>query len=466
MEASSSQKFHRRPTITYFLYHLRVLPDVYSSLDTNRITVCYFCLSALDLMDALEDVKHHEEIIEWIYSLQCLPQMSPASNNSRSDVGESVPVTWGYVGDVCLPCATEHASCQHCGFLGSAFLGGQRFDENKKAIPLEAKGAVHGHVAMTYTALACLVILGDDLSRVAREPILASLSSLQQEDGRFVAHHSGGESDCRFLYCACAIAFMLGGVKDSVNMVTIQRYVRSCLSYDGGIGLVPGQESHGGSTYTALAGLGLCAEGLEQPLDVAQRLGTTEHAIAQWCLARQLGDWCEDEGAGGFQGRLNKVADTCYTFWVLGALQVLDKGNRIARERIVTMEEEGENKDEDEDKNNSMATTAKGLQSSESLPPDGPSDTSTLTSWLEMYDRDAIRSFLLDTEIGTHDTKRGGFGKTPGAMPDVLHSYYGVCGLALIGNKDDAVLPLDATLSISERSRRRLKEIQKKRGWL
>ena len=123
------------------------------------------------------------------------------------------------IGDVLLPLKSlTISSSDNLLSLGSAFLGGQRFDQNKKAIPIEATGPAHGHVAMTYTALACLIILGDDLSRVAREPILASLSELQQEDGRFVAHHRGGESDCRFLYCSCAIAFMLGGVDGHVNV--------------------------------------------------------------------------------------------------------------------------------------------------------------------------------------------------------------------------------------------------------
>lgn len=42
------------------------------------------------------------------------------------------------------------------------------------------------HITMTYTALACLLILGDDLSRVNREAIIASMKHLQQPNGRFV----------------------------------------------------------------------------------------------------------------------------------------------------------------------------------------------------------------------------------------------------------------------------------------
>lgn len=39
---------------------------------------------------------------------------------------------------------------------------------------------------MTYTGLACLIILGDDLSRVNKGACLAGLKTLQLEDGRSV----------------------------------------------------------------------------------------------------------------------------------------------------------------------------------------------------------------------------------------------------------------------------------------
>ena len=43
-----------------------------------------------------------------------------------------------------------------------------------------------GHIAMTYTAIASLLILGDDLSRVNKTAVLTTLRSLQQDDGRWV----------------------------------------------------------------------------------------------------------------------------------------------------------------------------------------------------------------------------------------------------------------------------------------
>ena len=40
------------------------------------------------------------------------------------------------------------------------------------------------HIAMTYTALSSLLILGDDLSRVDRPAVIEALKALQLPDGR------------------------------------------------------------------------------------------------------------------------------------------------------------------------------------------------------------------------------------------------------------------------------------------
>lgn len=43
---------------------------------------------------------------------------------------------------------------------------------------------VCGHLAMTYTALAILLILGDDLKCINRQAIIQSLAEIQLPDGR------------------------------------------------------------------------------------------------------------------------------------------------------------------------------------------------------------------------------------------------------------------------------------------
>ena len=115
---------------------------------------------ALDALDA-------GRIIRWVYSLQVLPPPDAA--------GEVPPVR----------CA---------GFRGSGYLGA----------PFEVEGSRSSsyydvcHIAMTYTALAILTILGDDLSRVDRAATLRHVRQLQQPDGSFCAF-DGGERHMRFL---------------------------------------------------------------------------------------------------------------------------------------------------------------------------------------------------------------------------------------------------------------------------
>ena len=42
----------------------------------------------------------------------------------------------------------------------------------------------YSHIAMTYTALATLITLGDDLSRVDKAAVVDSLKHLQLDNGR------------------------------------------------------------------------------------------------------------------------------------------------------------------------------------------------------------------------------------------------------------------------------------------
>jgi len=81
----------------YFLRCLELLPAPYASLDTNRLTVAYFCVSGLDVLGSVKRVNA-ARVIEWIYSLQVLPS---------SDSAESAA-----------------APGRSAGFRGGSFMGG------------------------------------------------------------------------------------------------------------------------------------------------------------------------------------------------------------------------------------------------------------------------------------------------------------------------------------------------------
>ncbi|WAR28678.1 PGTB1-like protein [Mya arenaria] len=275
MAAPMKDDFLRDKHVKFFVRCLQVLPGRYSSLDTSRMTIAFFALSGLDMLDALRVVeKEKSSMIEWIYSLQVLPNK-------------------------------EGSNSTLCGFRGSATLGNP-FDAKKaseKSIPYDGS-----HVAMTYTALATLLILGDDLIRVDRQAVLTALRTLQLPDGSFHPVSEPSENDMRFVYCAACVCYILDDWQ-GMDTDKASQYIVKSLSYEGGIGQGPDLEAHGGSTFCAVASLKLM-DRLHNDLTDGQM-----NNLQRWCLFRQL---------SGFQGRPNKPVDTCYSFWVGATLQLLD----------------------------------------------------------------------------------------------------------------------------------------------
>ncbi|XP_033633939.1 geranylgeranyl transferase type-1 subunit beta-like [Asterias rubens] len=270
--------FLRAKHIKFFSRCLQILPQSYTSLDTSRLTVCFFALSGLDVIDSLDVVeKEKQDIIDWIYSLQVLPDPNHYEESSK-----------------------------HCGFRGSATLGTPY--NPSMSIPSESHRYDWGHIAMTYTGLSSLLILGDDLSRVNKPAVVAGLKALQLEDGSFAATLNGSENDMRFIYCACCISSILNNW-NGIDTNKAAEYIHKSLSYDFGLGQGPGQEGHGGTTFCAVASLVLMGR-LDSTFNKRQ-----QERIKSWCIKRQH---------SGFQGRPNKPVDTCYSFWVGATLKLLN----------------------------------------------------------------------------------------------------------------------------------------------
>jgi len=206
----------------------------------------------------------------------------------------------------------------------------------------------------TYTALAILAICGDDFSRVSKKGIISSLPKLQIPDGSFAPVSGGSENDMRFIFCATIISTILNDFS-GMNIDKSVEYILSSQSYDGAIAQYPGQESHGGSTYCAIATLYLLGKLDQLP---------HKDKLIHWCINRQI---------SGFQGRINKPADTCYSFWIGATLTMLGVYENLVEYPM-------------------------------------------------------LKSFILSCE-----TSYGGFGKQPDAYPDVLHTYLSLCGMSLGG---------------------------------
>ena len=198
-------------------------------------------------------------------------------------------------------------------------------------------------------------------------------------------------------------------------------YIVRSQAYDGGIGLGPGLESHGGSTYCAVAALRLLC-----PRAGALVGGGDEQLsprLLEWCMAR-LGGWTVGgEPEGGIQGRTNKPSDSCYTFWVGAVLRML-------REDAIQL------------------APAPAAAAAADIAAAALADALACAS-----------SFALRCA-----RRRGGFSKfcdDPDDPPDPLHSYFALAGLAVLGHpvmaagsyKLDAALGLPRAIVASARAK-------------
>lgn len=288
----SDSIFDRDRHVLFLEMMYQQLPSEYQGQEINRLTLAYFVISGLDILSALDRVDK-EEITSWVLSFQAHPRNKAELNNG-----------------------------QFYGFHGS----------RTSQFPPDENGVlIHNgsHLASTYCALAILKIVGFNFSLIDSESILTSMRNLQQPDGSFMPIKTGAEMDLRFIYCAAAICFMLGDWS-GMDKETAKDYIVNCQSYDGGFGLIPGSESHGGATYCAVASLRLMGY-IENDIlsESAPSSVINVPLLLDWSLQRQAAD-------GGFQGRSNKTSDTCYAFWIGGVLRILGAHKFIDKNALLS----------------------------------------------------------------------------------------------------------------------------------
>ncbi|EGG24480.1 hypothetical protein DFA_02723 [Cavenderia fasciculata] len=296
-----SQSFEIEKHIKYIKRNLMALPSPYTSALPNHLSIVYFMLSGLDILDRLDqeiDDTLSTQIKEFVYSRQILPYYQQPDDNIIN-----------------------------CGFRGANFIG-QPFDNSvqqqqqsttSSSTPSSSSLCLcqsypivacdQSTLANSYCALMILRILRDDLGRVNKKSITNAMKHLQQPDGSYVGASGGGESDMRYLYTACAISFLLEDWS-GIDIDLALQYIRSSFGYEFAFGQGPLQEAHGGSTYCAIAALSLLGL-LDQEFP---KQSVKREKLVQWLVMKQI---------SGFSGRTNKDPDTCYSFWIGASLDML-----------------------------------------------------------------------------------------------------------------------------------------------
>lgn len=394
MTSKASTTFDRARHVKFWKRCSTLLPQDYQSSDASRLSLGFFIVAALDLLGVLEtEVPESERKgwVDWVYSCQVH--------------------TGGFR-----------------GFPGTS-LGAHRNYWNLHWDPAS--------LPSTYLALLTLLILGDDLVRLRREECLHWLGRLQKPNGSFADFQSEdgesvGKDDLRMCYCAVGTACILQAgcgaeAKLPFDETALMGFIANCQGHDGGFGQSPMLEPHSGLNFCAVAALSC----LDRTKEGRRTQGSAcdanyvnmDHNI-DWILQRQT-TWVDEDDSSdeddnssddvpnqpdapeqpahpqpipaGFNGRLGKMADTCYCFWNVGALAILNQQHLI--------------------------------------------------------DIHALRHYL----CGKAQHMIGGFSKAPGAPPDVMHSYLGLAALAV--QKEKGLKELDPVLAVSTDVAKRLVKV-------
>lgn len=165
----------RQRHLKYWLRTLKsALPSAYISTDLSRLSLAFFSVSALDLLDELHTSTTPEERQDWI--------------------------DWIYL----------------CQLPGGGFRGSQATIGSGEVWDVP-------NLPACYFALASLAILGDGFERVDWKGLARFLVKMQREDGGFgewllkggIEGKGGdrimGGEDMRYMYCAMAVRWIMRG---------------------------------------------------------------------------------------------------------------------------------------------------------------------------------------------------------------------------------------------------------------
>ncbi len=413
-----------------------LLPHHYQSNESQRMALAFFMLGSVDIL------------------AQSPAAAPPATNPTEAPTKPQAqqplvsPEDKPRLREWIL--AQQHPGGGFCG-SPSISLPGQMYDDWNFPTDIHGGGkAGLANLAATAFALQLLAVLSEDetaasaFQGVHRVKILQWLRKLQREDGSFgetlaelpgKGEFVGGGYDMRYCYLASMIRWMLRGdakegeaaFVEDFDTERLVRYISSTQTYDGGLAGTSKEEPHAGYAYCAVAALSLLDRPLENsvashPSEVVRKGIRDMPALIHWLVSRQfvyleassddqedddnllqpanLADLSlDDKTLVGFNGRCNKVADSCYTWWTGASLSIL--GHH------------------------------------------------------DLVDVAPARRFLLQKT----QHMIGGFGKKPGNPPDLYHSFLGLAALAVMGEPN--LREFDTSLAITVRTVRKIEKARK-----
>lgn len=407
MSSDQAMNLNKASQIRYVLRHLRMLPPPYQTDDSNRITFGFFALCSLAILGGLDrlDQSERDDYIDWIYC------------------------TWDDTTG---------------GFCGAP-------KQELRSPGTDIPNYDQPHLTHTYTALLILALLtlpstSSERPQLNNSPyvklnlrkLLLFVSNCQCPNGSFSSFPNSPDEDVRFVYCAITILTMVKVDPSTViNVKSTLSFLKSCRRYEGGYGQSPYAEAQGGTTYCVIASLAMLNE-LENSLTEVEYMKTLRWLVDRQgelsnslSIQRESDDLRQDDVSSkspatleapnppatckithflpsdfgysdqmvkpvaGFQGRIGKPLDACYSFWCTGALTIMTKRPTTKHSKVSF------------EHNLTSSTTRK---------------TSKI-----LYDPESNIQFLLLCQ----SKQWGGIARSPGDHPDVYHTYLALASLSL-----------------------------------
>lgn len=356
-------KLQKKKLARYFERHLTLLPSSYECHDPNKMAIVFYSLVGLSILD--EDItKKYKDNKKWLHNLYNIIELP-------------IGAISGFV-------STSTMKFQHIPTM---------------------------NLPNTLFALLTLVCLNDHdfFDKILeKESLYRFVSSCQLPNGSFSSYLdiscSGfpsltDSSDLRYCYIAVAILYVTGcrswdDFETHIDAEKLVEFTLSKMCIYGGFG--DSDESHSGYTSCALSLLYLLGKLDSIPVNARD-------LTVEWLLKRQISNqghmtseennkYYDTKDYGGFQGRENKLADTCYGFWCLNSLSILNE------------------------------------------------DITSLCNTL------LTEEYLLNRTL---KNLVGGFAKNYQEDPDIYHSFLGIACLELISGSFDGILCIPKHISYS-----------------
>lgn len=288
---------NREKHIKYLERHLYLLPSSHQQYDINKMAIIFYSIMGLAALD-VDVADKYKSNVPWLHE-----------HYSTSEISNSPELISGFVGSLSMKVASVNTfSLPNTLFalLTLKVLNDQAFINNT-----QNRRNIANFVAK------------------CQSPSDGSFSSVL--DCSTAVPSPVDSKDLRFCYIAVAILHIMGCKSEEhyAQHIDVEKLVQYILSQEcdvGGFGTYG--EPHAGYTSCALSALTLL--GQIDRLTVQFKRRTTSWLVSrqvssEGCMRLQEGnEYYDIEDHGGFQGRENKFADTCYVFWCLNSLKILN----------------------------------------------------------------------------------------------------------------------------------------------